>query len=390
MHVMVSLTVSCTITFHSSIVSEPKYSTWKTIFIPSNRSCLTMTSLSLKTTINSVSESKFKYRRYSCKNLMMNIALGLKMINKVMMLIAYILELSYVEAEEVCFPEPVFMKFHKVGSESVTLYLISVTEKLTKEWRGDYCNTTFPYAHEVLDLYMNHGLEGMIDECVITPEKFCRISLTTVIRNPLEKFLSYLYHFKSDILIRAHVNGNTIVRETMEMIFNRTSKLITVHHMSELVEHCRRWNIHQPLFFISRYFTESNYDTMYMNITNDVYEDAAYNIQQDFDAVGVTEWMPSYFVLLSKVYNYDIITACGLHLDHGSSKTYKNVYGVHARPSIETLFSPVVLRYLKEKVFDYDIKFWNYMKDIHSLQLKKFGLTVDEAHELYYAACQKV
>lgn len=278
------------------------------------------------------------------------------------------------------------MKFHKVGSESVQHFFLHSRSRLKYSWKQEVCN--LPFGHEILNLYMQHGREGLIEKCITSHEKFCRISMTTIIRDPLEKFVSYLYHFKSDILARAHVNSNEIARDTMEMIFNHTSKSISLHQMSELVLHSKRWNIHQPIFFISRNFLNDSLHSVIENITQDMYEKAVHNMKQDFEAVGVMEWMPSFFTLVSKVYDLDVSLACGLHFDHGSSVTYQNVYGSSSRPSADTLFSPEVIQYLKEDVFPWDIKFINDVKDLHINQLGAIGMNVASAEEYFHGVCQ--
>lgn len=301
-----------------------------------------------------------------------------------------------------CIPQPVFMKFHKAGSEGVTVYLSAVSA-LTNSWKGDFCNTTYPFGHEILDLYMSYGREGIIDNCIYFSEKYCRVSLTTLIRNPIEKFVSYLNHFKTDIFIQAHIQNNVVVHNTMEMMFNRTAKSISVYQMSELVELCKRFNIHQPLFFISRYFVKENLKTLIVNMTNAIYEEATHNIMVDFDAVGVADWLPSYYVLLSKVYNFDLSIACAVTLNHDIA-THQTSHSLtqssfnsdsdskttlHDYYPAERLFSPSVLKYLKEQVFPFDIKFWNFFKDLHGNQLKQYGLTVESAHDLFYLTCHK-
>lgn len=152
----------------------------------------------------------------------------------------------------------------------------------------------------------------------------------------------------------------------MEMLVNNSSLDITLHQMSELVDHCRRWNIHQPLFFLSRHFTLSNYDTMYINMTNEIYNQAKHNVLADFDAVGVMEDMGSYFVLVAKVYNYDVSRACGIHLDHGSSTEYQSLYGTNTRPAATELFQPEILDFFRTEVFPLDIAFFEFIRERHT------------------------
>lgn len=225
------------------------------------------------------------------------------------------------------------MKFHKVGSESVQHFFLHSRSRLKYSWKQEVCQSPFPFGHEILNLYMQHGREGLIEKCITSHEKFCRISMTTIL-------------------------------------------------------HSKRWNIHQPIFFISRNFLNDSLHSVIENITQDMYEKAVHNMKQDFEAVGVMEWMPSFFTLVSKVYDLDVSLACGLHFDHGSSVTYQNVYGSSSRPSADTLFSPEVIQYLKEDVFPWDIKFINDVKDLHINQLGAIGMNVASAEEYFHGVCQ--
>lgn len=83
--------------------------------------------------------------------------------------------LAFCSYSYACTPQAVFMKFHKVGSETVHNYFNRVNS-LKTSWKGLHCNVTSPSGHEVLNLYMKYGREGIINQCIVAPESFCRVS----------------------------------------------------------------------------------------------------------------------------------------------------------------------------------------------------------------------
>jgi hypothetical protein len=253
--------------------------------------------------------------------------------------------------------------------------IVTDQEQRALFWRSDIdgnCMNT-PFMHGMCILYNQYGKNGIIEKCVRSEYKPCDFLLTTITRNPIEKYISNIFH-NSETYNNHHIVVNQLVN-------NNNTLLITIDDMKKLI-HSERPLAHEVLYTLSRV---KHHNQLYP--TQEIYDKAIINLINDFGPVGTMEYYNSYVVLLSKVYQFDIQYVCNIHITHGSDETFLKLYNQTLRPNAKELLSKDVYEYMENVIFKYDFMLWQYITTLHKKQLSNYGLTVESATELFDNIC---
>lgn len=111
------------------------------------------------------------------------------------------------------------------------------------------------------------------------------------------------------------------------------------------------------------------------------------NLQRDYDIVGLTEHMPSFYTLFSRKYNLSLSSTCDKHITRNTAFRNMKLFGAVQRPTSRELFSADVIAYIEQVLFKGEIAIYEAAKKIHVEQLAKEGLTIESAEQMWRDVC---
>lgn len=240
----------------------------------------------------------------------------------------------------------------------------------------------------------------MVSRCV--PQNVSNTPIfITVLRKPIDRVISQLYFFHGKYKFSAQAN------QTLELFVN-FPQLITETDISNLFQYLNKFPLghdmqimeYQDIFlhFHNRHHppthsgshassTREEFMAPSANLTDDMSTIFA-NMRSDIDMFGVTEQMPSFFVMLCLAFGLDLHNTCRVHVDHNARVVNMRHFGTPTRPPNEVLFSAEALAAMQQElrletlVYEYGHALFE-----HRLQ-SRFNLTVAEATAKWDAICK--
>lgn len=99
-------------------------------------------------------------------------------------------------------------------------------------------------------------------------------------------------------------------------------------------------------------------------------------MKRDIAVIGITEWMSSFFVLITQKLNIDVQYTCNIHATHGAKP----------RPPVAKVFRADVVDAINKWAHN-EIQLWEYAKELHLKQLALVGMDFLGASKLYNSIC---
>ena len=274
-----------------------------------------------------------------------------------------------------------------------------------------------PYSHSFLDIYCLMGKEPILKECMKPGAK--RPSFLIQLRDPVERFGSlllfglgaYTMALKSCVDSPKEKLSIEITLQNIERAYRNVTvsglreffhcmakggkrnyeyKLATKPKRSrQVLKHSLNTRIYS---FLSYQMLLGNREDRVFSGVNDpaMVSSAIENLRQDFDIVGITEHMPSLFVLLSARFNITIQSTCDKFITRATSHRNIKIFGSAVRPPTRETFSKEVIDFLQNEFLVGEQKIYNEGLRIHKEQLHKYGYTIASATELWDEQCAEL
>lgn len=301
-----------------------------------------------------------------------------------------------------------------------------------------------PWDHSVLELYRLLGREKIQENCLTSDiQQVCNqeenggskssLVITASIREPVEKVISQLYFFYGSFERALNLAINTSsssfhehqspslsslsklrrAKFALEKLHNNT-RGITSGEMQSLFEFTKDHTFnsgdalhpypvgkqpgdlppnnflfeYEPIF--GRYRHDKNAGTKPFTPSAVTLQAALNNMRTEIDVIGTTEFMESYWVLLSAVTKTAYPQSCLFKEDHGSSHKYQVLFGQSTRPTPEQLFSAQVLSVIRKEL-THETTLWEEARQLHKEQLLLYtGLTVEQGVQSHNSYCESV
>jgi hypothetical protein len=233
------------------------------------------------------------------------------------------------------------------------------------------------------------------------------ITYIAVFRHPLEKIISQLYFFSTELSkqIISHSNSTitsnalsahdiNISKIVMDKLI-KNSLSITPNEMTALFDimdklydnqNCDLQLHEYQNTLDSKIYSKNHIGKSYESM-NDIVTRMGDNM---LHVVGITEYMPSFFILL--FYELDISleyinTTCKLHYTHGASKMYQNIFNNQKRPTVNKILRNSTIDVISER-YKNEFMLYDSMIQIHKNQLLKYDLTIEEAKSMWNKVCE--
>lgn len=245
------------------------------------------------------------------------------------------------------------------------------------------------FSFRTLILYRAAGKKAF-KRCFNIREKF-KITYVTIMRNPLDRLVSslYFFHWKlREIILQFHdKDAISVGKKLYEKLTHNRSTEITVDEMRvafRIMNETGRFDLLTNEYEV----TLSKYSKVVgFNSNQETQQAALLNMKREVGVAGITESLPSFFVLLSKYFNLPLSAACNLHLNHGAQMRYsEKIFNKSSRPPPASLFTSEVIAYMNSAMRG-EYTLWDYAKSLHELQLAQHGLTLQEATALWKQSC---
>lgn len=319
----------------------------------------------------------------------------------------------------------------RAASASVTEFLHSQFENL--EWWNygvKYCGIG-PFHHDVWRIYR----AGMIKQC-LNSSSF-NAGYISVLRNPVDRLVSQLLFFEQALKKQLERKSfDQVLAVYRDLLFS--PKNVTAESLQTLLHGMR--SLASPTYLTNPYelvLSKSELQAGFRPSNRGLMQ-ALKNLNSDIMAVGTTESLPTFFVLLSRLFgrnitnvinlvrfssshnnkswtlrameesarygrweggpldeeqqvewqSFNLTEACHLHLLHGFSDAFP-VLRRFGTPSAEKLLSASALALLRQEVSN-DIKIWRRAAELHKQQLRAVGLSQEEAMRVWQEACRGV
>lgn len=222
----------------------------------------------------------------------------------------------------------IFLKFHKVGSGSVSACLRDSISKLSPNtyWKNQRSCGVDPFSHSLLYKYQSMQLS----DCI---ESTKDINIIAILRDPLEKVISQLVFFNNEVNFL--VSNVSNLRTTCQKILGDTHA-VSATEMSALLTLIKsNSHVHskfQSNIVLNEYemvFSKNN--TLPFRSSAISASEATHNMIRDVDTIGVLESLPSFFYLLSSHLNTALPCHCLEDHSHGIGKRNKQYFASPTR-----------------------------------------------------------
>lgn len=307
----------------------------------------------------------------------------------------YVSSLPVDDLENRC---ALFLKFHKVASGSVSKVL---TSKLGNEWwkMNSYCGRS-SYAHSILHIYRNvNSTREIYRDCVRKEKINCTgLTVTTLLRDPIERVVSQFYSFPVDVE-KAIPEMNTSVIKLFEAPRNITSdemmsmlKNAQLHFNNKIKNDIwQNLNLYEYLYTFGKIKKDGKKSVNYIESVEKNEQALSVSletIRNEIYPIGLMENLPSYYVLLSKIFDVNLELSCHIHNEHGLKNKYLKYFNSTSRPPVHELFTKEVVTVINDFT-KYERRIWEEAKIIHTEHLKFFNLTVETATEYWLSTCKR-
>jgi hypothetical protein len=286
---------------------------------------------------------------------------------------------------------PVFLKFHKVASQSAKRFFeLSLRDRVMPHWLGNgtgFCPQD-PWSHLTLPVYRSDGISGL-RRCFSTDQSLNFVGVT-LMRDPLERLLSSIYFFRPKLSEIVSRSENDAARRSgmaaLAKIKQNRSRDISPDEMNSLF--CIMNETGRKDLLVSEYEITfaKHVPVRSFNPTESTLRKAIENMNKDIEVIGITEELPTFFTLASRVFGIPLRYSCSLHLQHMADKKYLEIFQQTKRPPPELLFTPPVLKFLDEQLKG-EKALWQHARLQHEFRLSTFGLSVESAKREWAAAC---
>lgn len=292
-----------------------------------------------------------------------------------------------------------FLKFHKVASATVGKVLrLSYGDDWWNCSRS--CSGSPFHEHKTLQLFRDSKDKNEILSSCSKPEiRNCsRLSVAADVREPIERVVSQFYSFAPELhRILPHLSKTTIkmLKEAPGNITAEDMKILLTETQSTfnnkvINDGWQNLNLYEYLYTFGKIKKSAN-EVNYIETEerNEFFlQKALQTLRYEIDCVGVMEHINSFFVLLSKQLDVDLLLTCHEHNQHGLGSQYKKDFGASMRPAAETYFSKEVIEVLQDFT-KYERRIWEEAKLVHIEQLKEFNLTIETAESYWNSICRK-
>jgi hypothetical protein len=319
-----------------------------------------------------------------------------------------------------------------VGSASVIEYVHSQFENMAWWNRGKtYCGVG-PFHHDIWRIYRTGGIQSCLNSSNYGA------GYITVLRNPVDRLISQLLFFVQSLHKR--LEQESAAHELAvyrELLFS--PKNVTAENLQSLLNRMR--SLVTPVHTVTPYemvFSKSKLLPDFRPSSTGL-KKALSRLNKDMLAVGTTESMPTFFVLLSRLFSrnvtsvvrrvrlpggggggggggkeeqqewarfgrweggpadeeeqvhwqpFNLTEACHLHLLHGLGDAFP-VLRRFGTPSAEKLLNSAALALLRGQVRN-EAKLWRRAEELHEEQLRAVGLSRAEALRVWEGVCRGV
>lgn len=280
---------------------------------------------------------------------------------------------------------PIHIKFHKVGSGTVSTFLRQKEEfynTSTKLWKksSTACGRD-PFGHSTLTLYRTCGKQCFAS-CVPQDGTYLLLS---VFRPPVERVISQLYFWNEHLLdLLENRNATNVAPRSVLQRLASNPRGIAAADMRHLIQCLHQLRHGDDKVVVHEY----SYVLCDRDVDDKVkcLKKATKKLKDDFDIIGTMDSIPSLFVLLGEELRVSFRSACDLHIRHAAPDRNMAFFGNSTRPPPELLFNGDVLKYLEEE-FAVDNAIYKYAKQLHLKMLRSRGLTFASAMAKWTAIC---
>jgi len=223
----------------------------------------------------------------------------------------------------------------------------------------------------------------------IFPPDQCGVVLVALFRDPVEKLISQLYFFHEFFKKLIYDVKDRIQESSAWMGIDKLvsdPKNISAEEMNFLLDTVTHYST-DPNLLLNEYETVMS-RTMIRPFRNTpvTLSRALVNLNRDIAVVGISENMPSMFVLLALDLRMKISSTCNRHVTHNVEKKYLSIFNSTTRPAPEKLFSLDTLRVLHERCRSERI-LYNQAIRIHEQLLLNYGLNISSASNIWKTVC---
>jgi hypothetical protein len=213
---------------------------------------------------------------------------------------------------------PVFLKFHKVGSGSISSCLREMYVKsssIKTYWKPQSTCGGDPFTHSTLFKYQSTML---MSDCVERTNP-SEVEIVAMFREPLEKIISQLVFFNDEVHLS--ISNSSEMNSTMHKMLGDTQS-ITAEEMIALVRSIKsKPRVHSKFasnIVLNEYEMVFSKNSKLPFLSSPVTASAAvHNMIQDVRTIGVLEYIPSFLYLLSKHLNVSLPCHCQEDHAHG-------------------------------------------------------------------------
>ena len=248
--------------------------------------------------------------------------------------------------------------------------------------KGKFCHPLL-LGHNSLQLYATYGHDRLLETCAKT-----RVRFVVVLRNPLEQLSSALFFWGYgggskktpfpqellDTLLQfpspANISDMRIMVRTLRRAFH-----FVPHEYVRVLGRQRHFLQSSPFTVSARRLAAAGDDALDegrrklpVEPSSDDVTRAKANLDR-FDIVGTTEHMSSFLMLLTATMGWPSNVGCVGEQGHGMGLVYQRLFGTAQRPSVERLYRPAVVAYLKRYLAP-DIEVHAHAEAIHRRQIR--------------------
>lgn len=295
----------------------------------------------------------------------------------------------------------VFIKLHKVGSTSSRELLLQVFDNYDRWWN---CPASDPYSHSIMTTYAAVGKEEILLRCLKPTAR--RPDFMIQLREPVERFGSMvLFNLGSYHMACRRSSADSDTRQNIFNIlekFQKDLKNITVAELRYLFSFLTEINaqsisqsraavpVNRPIFVFHTYqmLLGNRANEVYSGLESDeMVQRARETLRSDFDVVGLTEHMPSHFVVMSLRYNISLRSTCDKYITRNTVPRNMRIFGKHERPATRDTYSKEVVDFLENEFFVGEQKIYEEAVRMHEYLLTTHGHTIESATKLWENTC---
>lgn len=286
---------------------------------------------------------------------------------------------------------PVFLKFHKVASQSAKRFLeLGLRDRVMPHWLGNgtgWCPQD-PWSHLTLPVYRTEGVDG-VRRCFSTDHNLHFVGVT-LLRDPLERLLSSIYFFRPKLSEIVSRSANAATRRhgiaAIAKLRQNKSREITPGEMSSLFSIMNETGRKDLLVSEYEITFAKHIPVRFFNPSEATLKKAIENMNNDMEVIGITEELPSFFALASRVLGIPLRYSCNLNFQHMADKKYLEIFQQTKRPPADILFTTPVIKFIKEQLKG-ENALWQHARILHESRLSARGLSAVDAKLEWAAAC---